>query len=255
MRVTQMTSLIRVHTQLSGLAGQRRPQDSNMLLNVLGMIIDPMLRHLDLQHVSLLARTCQTLRVLTSDEQLLYFILQFLPLKNAQDTRRMFLIPRIIALDRVAVARYSQQHAFVHAMKTHSGLEGFRRAAAERRAMVDRRRARARVREALLECARLRRRKLFTAGLEVMGLPYPILHFPLPINVRFLTDFQNITFENEDFMLSVLLEALCWEHYLHEFTDFKDRVKQRVEIMGPYPGLTNDIQDEFTRPVVWPWLA
>jgi hypothetical protein len=250
-----MTSLIRVHALLSGLSGQRHPKDSSKtrLPNMLSIILDPMIRHLDLSHVALLARSCRSLRVLTSDDQLLYFLLQYLPSKNSQDTRCRFLIPRKVELHRVAQCRYSQQHAFVYAMKAYSGLEGFRDAVVKRRALVDRRRARIRMRQATELAHANRRTQLVIDAIEVVGLPQTFLQIRIH-TIRFIHVTPPTTPDNEEIQLGLLIERLCWRYYLREYTDFKDRVLQRVEIMGWYPGLAGDIEDEFVRPLVWPWL-
>jgi hypothetical protein len=250
-----MTDLIRVHTLLSGIKGGRCPESTNKtrLLDIFSMIIDPMIRHFDLCNVALLASSCRSLRVLTSDERLLFFILHLLPSKNAQDTRRRFLTPRKIKLENVALHRYSQQHAFVHAMTTYSGLEGFRRAVTKRRESTNRRRERERQLIAYQCNLRQRRRKLVTDAIHVVGLPLTFWDVHVH-TIRFVYDLHTFTPANEELHLNRLIEGICWSHYLDAHTDFKDRVRQRRDMMGYYPGLARDIEAEFDRPVVWPWL-
>jgi hypothetical protein len=250
-----MTSLIRVHALLSGLIGQRHSKDSNKtrLPDMLSIIIDPMIRYLDLGHIALLARSCRSLRVLTSDDQLLYFLLQYIPSKNSQDTRRRFLIPRKVELHRVGQCRYSQQHAFVYAMNAHAGLKGFRLAVVKRRALIDRRRERIKIRQATAFANANRRRQLVIDAMEVVGLPQTFMQIRVH-TIRFIHITPPTTPNNEAILLGLLIEHLCWRYYLREYTDFQDRVTQRVELMGWYPGLASDIEDEFVRPLVWPWL-
>jgi hypothetical protein len=250
-----MTDMICVHNLLAGLSGQSRPKYSGttQLLNVLSIIIDPMIQQLDLSHIDLLARSCRSLRVLTSDERLLYFLFQYIPSRNSQDTRRLFLIPRNIELHCVARCRYSQQHAFVYAMKTYSGLEGFRCAVVKRRAMVEKRRVGMRRRQAIERAHVHRRTQLVIDAIEMVGLPQTFLQIQVH-TIRFIHIQPQTTPETEQLQLGILMEHMCWKYYLHNHTDFKDRVRQRIDIMGWYPGLTRDIEDEFVQPAVWPWL-
>jgi hypothetical protein len=246
--------MIRVHTLLSGIKGGRCPGNANKteLLDILSMIIDPMIRHLNLCHVALLANSCRSLRVLTSDEQLLHFLIHLLPSKNAQETRHRFLIPRKIKLEHMSLHRYSQQHAFVYAMQTYHGLEGFRREVVRRRAMLTTRRERATQLLQYQSRQRERRRQLVADAMRVVGLPMTFWDVHIH-TIRFVYDVA-ITPEQEEFHLIHLIENICWKHYLDACTDFKDRVKARIDLFGYYPGLSRDIQQEFVRPLVWPWL-
>jgi hypothetical protein len=191
--------------------------------------------------------------MLTTDVQLLHFVFGRIPSQNARDTRRRFFIPKKITLERVSMYRYSQQHAFMHAMQTYSGLEAFRYAVARRRVMADRRRERARVAQAILIAHTNRRRQLVKDAIEVVQLPQTYLQIQVHC-IRFVHIMRPTTHEHEEFLLSVLIERVCWVYYLETHTDFGDRVKQRIELMGYYPGLQSDIEDEFTRPLSWPWL-
>jgi adenylate kinase family enzyme len=243
----------RVHALVAGLNRSSSYSNKTGLIDMLGLIIEPLIRNLELGHVALLARTCQSLRVLTTNDQLLHFLFQYLPPKNAIETRLVFHVPRGVALQEVAKSRYSQQEAFLYAMKKYQGLEEFRRAVLKRKTVSDKRREKARVRQELARANVRRREELVNNAILVVGLPQTFLQIRV-LSIRFIHILPQTTTENEELQLELLVERLCWRYYLHEQTDFLERVKQRIENVGWYPELSSEMEDEFERPEVWPWL-
>ena len=254
----QMTALTRVHAMVSRLGTDVPPA---AFLNFFGVVMDQVLQHMDLESVAMLARSCKSLRVLTTDVELLSYVLQLVRQRNAFETRRTFMLSRSIPLCRTSRARYSQTYAFDVAMQAHGGLDEFRYAVSKRRKLITRRRDMAEARIQFHIRVRLRRIRMVTEALEVAGLPHMArINTPNTTETHMQTAmvmFLNTPFLSngrEEFHINRMLEQFCWEHFLKFHTDFDTRVQQRIDIVGTYPGIGRDIADEFQRPDVWPWM-
>lgn len=253
-----MTPLVCVHAMVSRFGMQYVPPAA--FLKTFDMVMDQVLQYVDLQHVALLARSCESMRALTTNVELLSYVLRLVRQRNAFETRRTFLLSRQITLHPTSRARYSQTHAFDVAMQTHGGLEKFRCAVWRRRQLTEHRRvvAEDRIKDRIR--TRLRRIRMVTEALSIAGLPH-MVHISAPYTATHIQAamvmFLNLPFssdENEEFHINMMLEKCCWHHFLKFHTDFDARVQQRMEITGNYPGINRDIASEFERPDMWPWM-
>ena len=247
------THMNRVHTLLSGLHLSSQGHHKTHLSDIFGLIIDHVINNLRMKHIALLAGTCRSLRVLTTDELLLSYVFTCIPARNALETRSFFLIPRKVALHETSKSRYSQHEAFICAMKRNFGLDRFRHAVSKRREQTVKRRQREQIRMDLKVANADRRRQLLINAMAMVALPQEFADIEVH-TIRFIHLIPQTTPENEELQLELLVERLCWRFYLRTYTDFVDRVRQRLHLAGWYPGLTREIADEFDHPDVWPWL-
>jgi hypothetical protein len=242
-----------VHGSLVGLSLTH--QGGIGVLDILSSVLEHVAPHLHMRHVALIAQTNKALRVFVNDVCLLRYILGFTPLLNSKETRTRFLIPRTVPLRLITKARYSQTHGLELAIQSHGSLNGFKTAWLERREKTRRRREKE---LRLLQekyRKRLRRIALVQQGLTTVGLGHVVpnvqRHFPYAM---FIHNVANVPIEREELHLSIVIENVCWDHYLLNHTNYTERIRERLEIMGHYPGLVNDIMSEFEHPEVWPWL-
>jgi hypothetical protein len=243
----------RVHALLALLTLSSQGHNKTQLSDVFGLVVDQVVKNLSLQHIALLAGTCRSLRVLTTDELLLSYLLTLMPGKNAKNTRSFFLLPRYFQLQNISQSRYSQSGAFEGAMKRYSGLEKFRHAVSKRREQNAKRYQRALIRAVIRRANADRRRQLVINALAVVALPQVFGEIEVH-TIRFIHLLPQTTPENEELQLELLVERLCWRFYLRTYTDFSDRVSQRIQVTGWYPGLAREIADEYDHPDSWPWL-
>jgi hypothetical protein len=230
-------------------------QGSLGLLQILSSVVENVAPHLHLSHIALLARSCKALRVFVNDVGLLHYMLGFGPSLNSKDTRRRFLIPRAIPLRLVAKACYSQSYGLELAIQAHGGLKNFKNAWLKRREKTMRRRENAEKRLREKYRIRLRRIALVQRGLVTVGLGHiaPNLTRHIPYGM-FIHNVANVSLAREDFHLSIVIENISWDYYLVNHTNYIERIRERIEVMGNYPGLVGDIISEYTHPEVWPWL-
>jgi hypothetical protein len=243
----------RVHALLAQLTLSSQGHNKTQLSDVFGLVIDHVVKNLGLYHIASLAGTCRSLRVLTTDELLLSYLLTLVGGKNAKDTRSFFLLPRYVSLQNISQSRYSQSEAFQGAMQRYGGLEKFRHAVVKRREQNAKRIERALIRAVIMRANADRRRQLVINALAVVELPQVFGQIEVH-TIRFIHILPQTTPENEELQLELLVERLCWRYYLRTYTDFSDRVSQRIEVTGWYPGLTREIADEYDLPDSWPWL-
>ena len=223
----------------------------NLLLRV---VLDHLMPHLDISSIGMMARTCKSLRVMTSNGTLLDHLLLLLPQINSEQTRRRFLIPRSVALRRISRGVYSQPHGLKLAIDKYGGMDGFRKAVQKRHTLTIKRRKLVYDRYVQKLVTRANRLTVVSDAFEVVGLP-PGTHLSYPAAILFVNNIPAVNIEIEDYRLSRIVECACWLYYLHHYTDFCERCESRREIMGDYPGLERDILQEYDKPLVWPWLA
>jgi hypothetical protein len=223
------------------------------ILQLFRIVMDQLVPHLDLSAIGVMARTCKSLRVMTSDGIFLRYILRLLPQSNCKETRRRFLIPSSMPLCRIARGVYSQSCSLLRAIETHGGMDGFRTAVAKRRIVTIKRRKMSHDRFLLVLVARKRRMTMLTDAMEVLGLPHSA-HMSYPPSMLFVNNVPPIPLEIEEFRLSRIVECVCWCHYLRSYTNFHEACETRREVMGDYPGLERDVVEEYDRPEAWPWL-
>jgi hypothetical protein len=254
---TQQTTMSDVHDLVNALTPNREnhPKGSSQLLYMLNVFIDQLLPYLDIKHVALLASSCKSFRVLTTNLRVLDYVFKLMPPLNAVNTRKLFLVPRQVKLVPIGRHRYDQVDSFVRSMNQHGGLENFRGAVTKRRHQTKMLREGVRVRKLYLQTHRIRRAGLVEDALDVVGLDF--LGLVGRFNACFLLFVNRLPTSpaHEEFLLAALIEKICWNHYLLYYTEFKQRCADRVEMMGEYPGLERDIASEFEKPEVWPWLV
>jgi hypothetical protein len=252
-----MTELLRIHAIIDRLDdGVVLPPDPEAGLNitqVLCVVMDQVVPHLDLASVGMLARTCKSLRTMTTDVPLLDYLMRLLPAKNSEDTRRVFLVPRCVPLARISRGMYSQSHGLHSAIQKYGGMEAFREAVESRRRLTLKRRTMSYKRAVDALAQRARRAAMVSNAVTVLRLP-PEAHYH-PSARLFVNHVPPIAVEQEEVRLTFIMDRICWMHYLAMYTNFTDQLATRREVMGDYPGLANDVMQEFVRPGVWPWLA
>lgn len=251
---TTKMSLTRVHDHLTNFTPNHH--DGVGILQVFSSVLEHVAPHLRLSHVALLASCCKTLRLMVTEVGVLHYLLRFIHPLNAHDTRQRFLIPRSVPLCRVSQNRYSQTHGLEIAIRTHGDLHGFKTAWMERREKTKRRREKALKLRQDRHRRRLRRITLVQEGLATCGLGHVIpglgRHRPYAMFIH--DNLADVSPDREEFHLNIVIEHICWDYYLANYTNYIERIKERVEVMGNYPGLMRDIMSEFDRPDAWPWL-
>jgi hypothetical protein len=253
---TYMTELTRVHAIIERLDDGVVILDPCAGMNVtrvLCVVMDQIMSRLNLHTVGMLAQTCSSLRIMTTDVHLLDYILHLIPGKNSEDTRRVFQIPRSIPLSRISRGLYSQAYSFHSAIQKYGGMNAFRDAVDSRRLVTRKRREITRARMTIAQALRDRREKLVTDAVLVLRLP-PASRFH-PSASLFINNVPPVMVHQEEVRLAFVIDRVCWMHYLVTYTDFTDKYEALQDVMGEYPGILRDVMDQFARPDVWPWLV
>lgn len=249
-----MTELTRIHEILIGLEDgvvSCRPHVS--LVQIFRLVIDQLTPHLDISTIGIIARTCKSLSVMTSDVTFLDYLLRLIPSSNSEQTRRRFLIPRTAPICRISRGLYSQSDSLHLAIQKYGGMNEFRYAVEKRRIMTIKRRNQKRERLLQATIARMRRSIMVTDAMEVLGLPADT-HLLYPPAILFINNIPPIPMILAEIRLARIVETVCWLFYLRNYTDFYEACETRREIMGDYPGLTRDVSDDYEKPLKWPWL-
>jgi len=251
-----MVVLARVHVLVQMFDGREHVAGAPSVMSVtqlMSVVIDHIVPHMDLSTIGMLAQTCKSFQALTSDIGLLDYVMHLLPQRNSKATRRRFLIPHSTPLSRISRGLYSQAHSLHSAIQKYGGMHEFRDAVMRRRKLTIRRREMVHTRAAIERTSRERRLHMVINAVDVLMLP--VLSRYRAAATMFINNVPPIHESLEEGRLSVILDNMCWAHHLVFHTDFSEQCEIRRELVGDYEGLERDVMNGIIRPDVWPWLV